>query len=1179
MIGNTVVRYRIIERLLSTSGAVVLCAFLSSAAFGQEYRGRIQGGVMDSSQAVIAGATVTLLNGKTGISTVQLTVENGRYLFDLVEPGTYRITVEVQGFNKFVLDNLAVPSRADLTVDAILKPGDISETVTVVAETATPQFNTSNLETNVNQRLVDSLPQLYRNPFLLAQLDPAVEFSTWGGEEPYSSWASNNQRIGGSLWFTNDLQVDGSPSGISVKTGYVPTPGMVQEVNIQQNVVDAEFGHSSGSAISIVLKAGTNEYHGMAFYQGQYPWLNAIENRVYRTANQIRNHMYGGTFSNPIFKNKLFNFASYEGWNQTEPGMLKSMLPTDLQRQGDFSQTLTDTGQLRVIYDPWSTTTAPDGTITRTPFPNNKIPSSRIDPIAAEYLAALWKPNNPGIDAYGTNNFVAPIPLKFPYKNFSDRVDYQVSEKLRLFGRVSLFRTISRETDNPTGSELYKTDRGSDRNATSYAGDATYAINPKTVLNLHGGYHNFVDASHSITDFPDTWSWENLWPNSDFYQTVFADPNIPKQLPRMSVCNQYNFPCTTMGPAGGLWNERPHAWEFSGKLTQQRGSHYLKAGADIRRSTTNSLIVLVNPGFGFDGKPTSETYNNPNLLNSGDPYATFLLGAISPTDLASWDSNGNFWDSGATAFPINIVPSIQSRFYGVYLNDDWKVTKNLTLNLGLRYEYESPFHDEQYRETRALDLNAPIPELQGITMPDEVKQFYSGSWKMTGAFQFADDQHPGAWDAGWGTFSPRIGAAYRLNDKTAIRGAYGRYVTPWTSNSEHDQLNGTGLYGFSNFTGAPGEIYGVPQMQLSNPFPASNPVAPSYGKSLGIYTMLGDSIHYFSPDRRRSNSDRLNISVQRQLPGSTVLDITYYLNLTSQVTNTSYNINQVDPEINHTYKEEALAVMPNPFYNQFPVEKFPGPLRYQPEVEAASMAKPYPQYGDIYVTDAFKGGAVRYQALQIRLNKSYAGGLSLLGGYSYNREKYEDFYDEIADYNRNFSWQNSYTCRHRLTAAGTWDLPIGKGRAFLTNAPWLLDAVLGGWKVSSMLFWRSGDLLWFDTMLWDGTDPRISDPGPQGWFNTAVFQMQPTYEKRSNPWDFAGVTGPGQFNMDVSLMKEFKITEKVRFQMKLDSFNVMNNISWNNPSTSVTDPNFGISTDQKEGTFGRRTQLGMRLEF
>ncbi len=1165
--------------IFSIACLAALLALLSSAVFGQEYRGRIQGTVMDTTTAAIPGAKVTLLNNRTGVEVVRQSNEMGRFLFDLVEPGSYNLTVENAGFSKFVLENINVPSRADLTLDATLKPGEVRETISVVAEAATLQLNTAKLETTVDQKLTQSLPQLYRNPFLLAQLDPSVESTSWGEDNPYDTWASNNLRIGGSGQFTNDLQVDGSPSGISVKTGYVPSPDMVQEVNILQNAVDAEYGHSSGSAISVVMKAGTNEYHGSAFFQGARPYWNALENRVYRSENQTRNNMYGATLGGPIIKNKLFNFAGYEGWNKTEPAMLYNTVPTDLERTGNFSQTLTDEGGLRPIYDPWSTQTASDGTITRTPFTDNTIPSTRIAPVASKYTAALWKANGTGIDAFNTNNFVVSTPIKYPYKNFSDRADYIVNDKLRVYGRVSVTRTPVQVTGNPTGSPMFMSDRGADYNMTSYAGDATYALNPTTVLNFHGGYHNFRDTSHFATEFADEWSWEGVFPNSDFYKVVFADPGVPKLIPRMSICNQYNAPCTHMGPGGGLWHETPHAWEFSGKLAQQRGSHYLKTGVDVRRNTTDSLILNVNPGFGFDGNPTSETYNNPNLLLSGDPYATFLLGAIVPTDLASWGGNGNWWDSGATGFPVNIKPKVERRFYGMYLNDDWKVTRDLTLNLGLRYEWESPFHDTQNRETRALDLDTAIPELQGVTMPDDVKQFYNGTWKMNGAFRFADDENPGAWDGGWGTLSPRIGAAYRLNDKTVLRGAYGRYVTPWTTNQAHDQLSGFPLYGFSNYTGAPDAIQGVPQMQLNDPFPASNPIAPSYDKSLGIYTMLGNSLFYFNPDRRRSNSDRINVSVQRQLPGSMVVDVTYFLNRTSQVFQTDYNINQVDPQIGYTYKEQTLAVMDNPFFGILPVEKFPGQLRYQPQVGVTSMAKPYPQYGDITVVDGLKAGSMRYQALQIKLQKNYSQGLSMLLGYSYHVEKDEEFYDDIANYQRKFSWQNPSLYRQRFTLAGTWDVPLGKGRAFMNAAPRVVDAILGGWKLSPVLFWRSGNLLRFGGMLWDGSDPKVDNPTAQQWFKTSGFERLPDFTPRTNPWDFPGLYGPGVLKLDGSLSKDFNITERVKAQLKADAFNLLNNMSWGDPSTEFDDSHFGQSTNQAGLTFGRRVQLGARIEF
>jgi hypothetical protein len=343
--------------------------------------------------------------------------------------------------------------------------------------------------------------------------------------------------------------------------------------------------------------------------------------------------------------------------------------------------------------------------------------------------------------------------------------------------------------------------------------------------------------------------------------------------------------------------------------------------------------------------------------------------------------------------------------------------------------------------------------------------------------------------------------------------------------------------------------------------------------------MLGNSITYPATDRRHSTSDRINVSVQRQLPGAMVLDVTYFINRTGQVFETDYNINQVDPRIGYQYKEQTLAVIDNPFYNILPEEKFPGPLRYQAQVGVTELARPYPQYGDIYVADGSKSGSMKYQALQMKLQKSYTHGLTLLIGYSYHVEKDQRFFDGIANYDKVYTWQNPGNYRQRVSAAGTWDLPIGKGKLLLGGAPRLVDSLLGGWKFSDVVWWRSGNLLQFGGMLTDGSSPKISDPTPQQWFNTSGFQRLPSYTPRTNPWNYSGLYGPGVLTVNSSLAKDFKITERFKAQIKADAFNVLNNMSWGDPITSVDDSNFGQITNQANLTFGRRIQLGARLEF
>lgn len=1166
--------------------AFVMGILTGACLNAQEFRGRIQGSVVDSTQGAVVGATVTLLNTQTGVSGTRQTNETGRYIFDLVDPGTYTITVEFQGFAKFVQENITLQQRGDVAVNATLRAGDVKETVTVSAEASVVQFNTAKLETTVDSRLVNNLPQIYRTPFLLAQLDPAVEKNDGGTEfMPYHSWGPNNQRVGGGALYSNDLQVDGAPVGVGFKTGYVPSPDMVQEVNVQQNAVDAEYGHSSGSNISLTLKSGTNEWHGTAFYQGQYPWANAFEDRVFRTINMGRTHMYGGTLSHPVFKNKLFNFVAYEGWNKTDPQNLLNTLPTDLERQGDFSQSLNGAGGLRTIYDPWSTVTSGDGqTITRTPYPGNRIPASAQDPVAVGYLSHLWKPNRPGDGNYHLNNFYAPLPIKFPYKNFSDRADYQVTDKLRVSGRYSMFVTPVSST-NPTGSDYFQSDRGSQRDAKSITGDVTYTLSANTVLNFRGEYHSFVDASKYDKYFSDTAEWAKIWPNSQFFAQTFAAGNIPILLPRMSVSGSDNSRLVNLGPGGGYWDQRPNGDDFSVKISQQRGPHYLKAGFDTRGSRAASFLSYSNPGFGFDPTPTNSTYVNPNNLVSGDGYATFLIGAVAPTS-----GGASAWDSNGTSMPVLIFPTESTRSYGAFINDDWKITRNLTLNLGLRYEFEQAYREEQDRLTRPLDLTSPIPEFQGTNapqMPDQVKQFYSGPWIFNGAFQFTDSSHRGQWNSGSGTWSPRVGVAYRLNDKTSLRAAYGRYITPWTNASSNmsNESGGANLLegiftGYSNYTGAPPTVQGVPQMYLKDPFPSSYPVIPAYQKTLGRYTGLGDSITFMAENRTRQNSDRFNFSVQRQLPTGMVLDVTYYLNFTNFAWDLTRDLNLVDPQISYQYKAATNVSVANPFYNILPVEKFPGTLRYQKTVGITSLMRPYPQYGGISVTEGQPGGDMKYQSLQFKLQKNFSKGYSMLVGYNYHFERDQRFFDSIATYTQQYTWIDSNAARHRLTAAGTWEVPFGRNRPYMTNAPRLLDALVGGWDITPTAFWRSGRFISFGSLVVNG-DPHVSNPNQTNWFNTSVFSPLPAYTARSNPWQYAGLTGPGQFNMDGSLVKSFRTVERLRFEFRLDVFNVLNNITWADPDTNVYSSNFGRSSnnDQLTQTYGRRTQLGLRLEF
>jgi hypothetical protein len=410
--------------------------------FAQDYRARLQGIVTDSSEASVVGATVTLLNTGTGISVARQTGANGAYLFDNVEPGTYTVTAEFQGFSRQIQENVLVQTRADVTVNFNLKPGAVVETITVAASAVTLQFNTTTRELTVDRKMLMDLPVKARNPFTLALLDPAVVNRYFAERNPFFMWSSSSMDVGGNTTRKNDLLLDGAPIQVGPKGSYSPPMDAVQEFSVQQNSVDSEFGHSAGGTMSVSIKSGTNEIHGTAYYFGRNPTFNAVVNPISHTPNFIRNHIWGGTVGGPVKKNKLFTFFAYEGWRTKEPRDTLRTMPTDLQRRGDFSQTLTRTGALRTIYDP--TTTVLDvanNTSIRTPFPGNVIPASRFDPTAARIMGDIWGPNGPGDDLAGSNNFKASYAWPMTNWNITNRTDWNVNDRLKVFGRYSRFKT------------------------------------------------------------------------------------------------------------------------------------------------------------------------------------------------------------------------------------------------------------------------------------------------------------------------------------------------------------------------------------------------------------------------------------------------------------------------------------------------------------------------------------------------------------------------------------------------------------------------------------------------------------------------------------------------------------------------------------------------------------------
>jgi hypothetical protein len=1142
---------------------VIVCAsFVLGLAVlpapAQELRGTVRGTVTDNTSGIIPGAKVTLRNVGTSVETTQVTNSAGQYVFDFVSPGTYTVTVAMEGFRSFVQENVLVQTRADVTVDARMEVGAVTESIKVTESPVAVQFNRATMETTLDTKMSNSLPIIHRNPFLLLTIDPQVTYTGGGEQSPYHHWAASYVDVGGGTRLKNDVLVDGSPNTWGPKTNYVPAMDAVSELNVQQNPTDAEYGHSAGGIISLQMKSGTNDWHGTAYYFGRNPKLNALADRISRSPNIIRHNVWGATSQNPIVKNKVFNFISYEGQNLREPVNQFVTVPTDLERQGNFSQTFAPSGAVKTIYDPMTTVfDRANNRATRQPFAGNIIPAARIDPVAARFLQDIWAPNGPGDDITRVNNYKNTFPRVYEYYNLTDRVDWIINDSWKVFGRFSRLHT-NVLSPNPSGTPAGATG-GSERNSLTAAGDVVWNVNPTTVFNFRGSYNKPVDRF--IDPVAEVENYNEFWPNNNWYD------EYAKTLPAIYYPGIILVGGSTFGRAS-WWYSAPDFWNLQSKVSMQMGRHYVKAGGEFRRYRGNSGFFQPTE-FRFNPALTADTFINPDTLQRGSAYATMLLGALSD-------------DTRIRTSPLY---GIRNNFYGAYIQDDFKINQKWTLNFGVRYEFDSDIVDNQDRLTRALDLNSPIPEFQGAgapVLPPQVTAIRNSAPAWNGEWIFTDSNNRGGYRSPRFTLLPRFGLAYRLNDRTSLRFGYARYVIP---PSVHDtgglNLNDTVPYpGYENESFPLPALEGVPQAFMRDPFPSGgNPLNPVPAKTYGRYTNLGSTANspIFFEDLKNAYNDRFNFSYQTQIWSQIIVDATYFVSIGTNHY-TTLNINQVDPRYGFEHRTAVNQSVPNPFYNILPRDKFPGALRNQQQVTVGSLLRPYPQYGDITVWH-YPGVHRRYQSLQLKAQRPFVNGFNFLIGYNYHRAGNDEFYDAVDQVDQNMTFQDSPDRRHKFNLTGIYELPIGRSKRLLGTAPSIVDAVVGGWSLSGIYQYISGAYLRFGGLQYAGGDPRVEDPTRNRWFDTSQFSLLPAFTRRTNPLQFSGLTGPRISTVDATMSKNFKITERIGLELRIEAYNLANVMVQGDPNLNVQSSLFGRINSQRGAYFGRQLQYNARIRW
>ena len=1155
-------------------GVVVAAMLLAGTVSAQDYRARLQGQIIDESRGALPGANVTLANESTGVSSNRVTDAEGRYRFDFVEPGSYSVTAELQGFRTAAQKAVRVPQRGDVTLDLVMGVATVAENITVQASSVLVQFNSSSSDLTLERQLVDQVPISGRNPYNLANLDPSIvntPGTTAAENRPYHHAYANDYDAGGGTRRANAVLLDGVPLGASYKTSYTPSMDAVEEITVSKSSVDAENGNSLGGLISLNMKSGTNALRGSAYMFGRDPSMNSISDPTIRIApgqdtSALRGtklRMYGATAGGPIKQNKIFSFTAFEQWNDQRPLTIVRTVPTEAERRGDFSQSVLN-GRVRTIYNPFTSTLDGAGRVVRSPFASNVIPDAMIDPVARKMLADIPLPNQPG----NVDNWQGSVYEDVNYWNFSQRFDFNFSDTFKMFARYGQFKADLYQ-QNPTDAGFFPLS-GSNRDGMSTAADAVWIMSNKMTLNVRGSYYNMVDEFYNPSLELGADGLANYWP-SQWYSSLYNSGYA--YYPALDVTTGTGTGTTNrLGRQGREWYQHPDAWTASARMNYYLGNHNMKWGGEMR-SYFGEAARFEPINLVFNSTLTANSSDTPDVTNSGNQWATFMLGAL--------DSQ-----TSARLVPLQ-EPDLKS--YAAYFQDDWTVNDRLTLNVGVRWEFEPGATDPLNRLSQRLDLTSPIPEMQATppAMPGQATTLMSSkgyAHSYTGEWIFVDENNPYVWKTSALNFMPRLGAAYRLDDRSVARVGYARFLMPITNvrDTLGDFVNQ--YTGYAQTTTTLGLFNGIPQQRLDNPYPANNPVIEGYGQAYGRYTGLGGAVSLDQYQLRPQVNDRINFSYQRELAWKTIFEASYFLNLGTRVPY-DVNLNMMDPAFRYEQKTALNTQVSNPFFGYLTPDKFPGALRNNRTVTLGSLLVPYPQYGTITQTNT-NGKRLNTQTIELRGQRPFNNGFSVLVAYAYNRERVQQWFDDIANYQvltsggeEGWQWRPTDTPVHRLTTAFTWQIPVGRGRAVGTDWNAAMDALLGNWQYTASGRFYSGRPVFFGTSYLVSGDPTLDSPTRDRWFDVSKFAVQDSFTPRSNAWYYDGLNGPAAAFTDMTLTKAFQMSSRYRVEARIEAYNVFNMIVWDQPEVNLANANFGKVTRKRVDSNGREIQIGVRFVF
>lgn len=1105
-------------------GVLTLIASIGLAA--QSPTATITGIVRDPQGSAVPGVQVTATSIATQQKTVYSTNDDGLFSLRQLPIGQYVVEAEKSGFRRYVRRGFVLTTGQNLELDIQLEVGAVSESITVSGSATLLETRTSDIAQLVEAKAVEDLPLGDRRSLNLIQMTGAAVFIGYdAGQKPNFSLAGSRQQ---SQMFWID---GGTGQNMRLGAGQVdldPPVETIAEVKIMANGYSAEYGGSNGGVIVATTKSGTNKLHGSLFEYVRNEKFDApnffapiVDGK--KSKAPLRYNVYGGTIGGPVVipklykgKDKTFFFFAYEGSRRSDGAIRTLTVPTLLQRSGDFSQTLTAQGAVIPIYDPASTQLI-NGRQTRTQFPGNVIPPSRLDPVGLKIVPFYPLANRAPDSLAGANNFRANYVNILTRDNYTAKIDHNFGSRDRVSGRY-LYNS------DDTGLTSVFPDPGAETNTIAlrhqnyFYGSWTRTISPSVVNDFRMTYSNRINHAIALGRGKPWASQLGLKgiPDGDFpefninsFQTLGSGAQERRQFP----IQQY---------------------QIVNNLSWVRGKHSFKFGFEWRPSLNDEINRPTAAGsFSFSPLATGQ----PTVTNSGNGLATMLLG----------------FTTGFSARETQAL-NRRSTYLAGFAQDDWNITRNLTLNLGLRWETDTAMRDTNSRGNSfdTTQIN-PVSGTSGV-----VKFLGVNGWRDS------------LYDTDWNNFGPRFGFAWKPlgSARTVVRGAVGIFFAhPFdagvpNANSLGYEVSST-LNTPDNGITAPFYLRDGVTLNLSGA-----PLNDSFG-AVRVGQQATTAVTFFEPRRRTGYSEMFNLGVQREVGHGFLAEVSFIGNLAHKLPSGNITLNQVTP----AQLAAAVAAGRTPTQSD----------------------RPFPQFSNVNIQGPAFGDA-RYYASVARLERRFANGFSILGTYTWARafNNYTDGGSLGADigfsnfYNRRADWgPTGNDVRHRFTMTSVYDLPVGKSKRYLSGS-WL-GAVAGNWSLGGIFTLQSGEPFTINTQV-NNTfvnsagaqradvlrDPNLpdSDKTLSRWFDTSAF-IQPAQFQFGNQ----GVNilrADGTINLDTSILRNFPITETIKFQFRGEFFNITNHPNFGGPGATLNGPGFGIISSAGAG---RRIQLGARFVF